>query len=48
MLEKILVNNRSIHSYELWLRTSEVFAVVVVAVLFLYAASRLRVDARQR
>ena len=48
MIEKILVNNRSIQSYELWLRTSEVFALVVVAVLFLYAASRLRVDARQR
>ena len=47
MLEKILVNNRSIHSYELWLRTSEVFALAVVAVLFLYAASRLRVDARR-
>jgi hypothetical protein len=48
MIEKILVNNRSISSYELWLRTSEVFAVAVVAMLFLYAASRLRVDARQR
>ena len=48
MLEKILVNNRSISSYELWLRTSEVFALVVVAVLFLYAASRLSIEARQR
>ncbi len=48
MLEKILVNNRSIHAYELWLRTSEVFAAVVVSVLFLYAAARLRPDARQR
>jgi ABC-2 type transport system permease protein len=48
MLEKILVNNRSISSYELWLRTSEVFALVVVAVLFLYAASHLRIEARQR
>jgi ABC-2 type transport system permease protein len=47
MLEKILVNNRSIDSYELWLRTSEVFAIAVVALLFLYAASRLRVDARR-
>jgi ABC-2 type transport system permease protein len=48
LLEKILVNNRSIHAYELWLRTSEVFAAVVVAVLFLYAGSRLRPEARQR
>ena len=48
MIEKILVNNRSISSYELWLRTSEVFALVVVAVLFLYAASHLRIEARGR
>jgi ABC-2 type transport system permease protein len=47
-LPKILINNRSFSEYENWLRTPEVFAAVMVLLLFLYAASRLRIDARQR
>ena len=48
LLEKILVNNRSFSQYETWFRTPEVFAILVVAILLLYASSRLRIDARQR
>jgi ABC-2 type transport system permease protein len=48
LLEKILVNNRPAAQYADWLRTPEVFAAVVVAILVLYAGSRLRIDARQR
>lgn len=48
LLEKILVNNRPFSQYETWFRTPEVFAAVVVAILLVYAGSRLRVDARQR
>ena len=48
LLEKILVNNRHFSEYETWFRTPEVFALLVVGILFLYAASRLRIDARQR
>jgi len=47
-LPKILVNNRTFSEYEHWLRTPEVFAGVVILLLFLYAGSRLRIDARQR
>ena len=47
-LEKILVNNRPFSQYEIWLRTPEVFAAVVVGILLIYAAARLRIDARQR
>lgn len=48
LLEKILVNNRPFSQYATWLRTPEVFAAVVVAILLVYAASRLRIDANQR
>jgi ABC-2 type transport system permease protein len=48
LLEKILVNNRPFSEYANWLKTPEVFAAVVVAILLVYAASRLRIDARQR
>jgi ABC-2 type transport system permease protein len=48
LLEKILVNNRPFSQYTSWLKTPEVFAAVVVAILLVYAASRLRIDARQR
>lgn len=48
LLEKILVNNRPFSQYATWLRTPEFFAAVVVAILFVYAASRLRIDAKQR
>jgi len=47
-LPKILVNHRQFAEYAHWLRTPEVFAGVMVLLLFLYAASRLRIDARQR
>jgi ABC-type Na+ efflux pump permease subunit len=47
-LPKILINNRHFSEYEIWLRTPEVFAGVMLLLLFLYAASRLRIDARQR
>ncbi len=48
LLEKILVNNRHFSDYTVWLKTPEVFAAVVVAILLVYAGSRLRIDARQR
>jgi ABC-type Na+ efflux pump permease subunit len=48
ILEKILVNNRTLAQYELWLRTPEVFAALVILLLILYAGPRLRIDARQR
>jgi ABC-type Na+ efflux pump permease subunit len=48
ILEKIMVNNRSLAQYEIWMRTPEVFAVVTVGILLLYAGSRLRIDANQR
>lgn len=48
ILEKILVNNRSLAQYEVWMRTPEVFAAVTVGLLLFYAASRLRIDANQR
>ena len=48
LLEKILVNNRPFAQYEIWFRTPEVFAVLMVALLLLYAGSRLRIDARRR
>jgi ABC-type Na+ efflux pump permease subunit len=48
ILEKILVNNRSLAQYEIWMRTPEVFAAVTVGILLFYAGSRLRIDANQR
>lgn len=48
LLEKILVNNRPFSQYTTWLRTPEVFAFIVAALLLIYAGSRLRIDARQR
>jgi ABC-2 type transport system permease protein len=47
-LPKILVNNRSFSEIEFWLRTPEVFAVLMVLLLFLYVAPQLRIDARLR
>ena len=47
LLEKILVNNRPVAQYQSWLRTPEIFAVLMVGILLLYAGSRLRFDARQ-
>jgi ABC-type transport system involved in multi-copper enzyme maturation permease subunit len=48
LLEKILVNNRPFSQYAVWLRTPEVFAVVIVGILLVYAGSRLRIAAQQR
>jgi ABC-type Na+ efflux pump permease subunit len=48
LLEKILVNNRPFSQYTVWFRTPEVFAALVVAILLIYAGSRLRINARQR
>lgn len=48
ILEKILINNRSLAEYELWMRTPEVFAGLVVLLVFFYAAARLRIFAGQR
>ncbi len=48
ILEKILVNNRPLAQYEVWMRTPEVFAAVTVGILLLYAGYRLRIDASQR
>jgi len=48
LLEKILVNNRPVAQYQSWLRTPEIFAVLMVGILLLYAGSRLGIDARQR
>ena len=47
LLEKILVNNRPVAQYQSWLRTPEIFAVLMVGILLLYAGSHLRIDARQ-
>ena len=48
ILEKLLVNNRPVSQYVTWLRTPEIFAAVILGILLLYAASQLRIDARQR
>jgi ABC-2 type transport system permease protein len=48
LLEKILVNNRPVSQYVIWLRTPEVFAAIVVVILLVYAGSRLRINARER
>ncbi|MCI0610015.1 MAG: ABC transporter permease [Anaerolineae bacterium] len=47
-LPKILVNNRHFSEYAHWLWTPEVFAGVIVLLLFLYAGARLSIEARQR
>lgn len=45
LLEKILVNNRSYAQYATWFRTPEIFAIVVVVILLVFAGSRLRISA---
>src|SRR3990170_3054748 len=47
LLEKILVNNRPVAQYQSWLITPEIFALLMVGILLLYAGSHLRIDARQ-
>ena len=44
-LEKILVNNRAVHDFSSWLKGPVVFPIIVIALLFLYAAPRLRLQA---
>lgn len=44
-LEKVLVNNRTLGEYWTWLRSPVLFAVLVLGLLFLYAAPGLRLEA---
>lgn len=44
-LEKILVNNRTLEEMRSWLIAPVLFAVLVLGLLFWYAAPRLRLDA---
>jgi ABC-2 family transporter protein len=44
-LEKVIVNNRSLHDYGSWLRGPVAFPIIVVILLFLYAGPRLRLQA---
>lgn len=44
-LEKILVNNRTLEEMSSWLVAPVVFAALVLGLLFLFAAPRLRLDA---
>jgi len=44
-LERVIVNNQTLHSYGDWLRGPIVFLVVVIVLLFLYAGPRLRLQA---
>jgi ABC-2 type transport system permease protein len=43
-LEKLLVNNRTFAERWTWLEMPVVFAVITIGLLFLYAASRLRLE----
>jgi ABC-2 family transporter len=44
-LEKVIVNNRSLHDYGSWLRGPFVFPTLVIILLFVYAGPRLRLEA---
>lgn len=44
-LERMIVNNQTLHSYGDWLTGPVVFLVVVIALLFVYAGPRLRLQA---
>ncbi len=44
-LEKILVNNRTVPEFQSWLQGPVVFPILVIGLLFLYAAPRLRLYA---
>lgn len=44
-LEKVIVNNRSLHDYGSWLKGPVVFPIIVIILLFLYAGPRLRLQA---
>jgi ABC-type Na+ efflux pump permease subunit len=44
-LERVIVNNQTLHTYGDWLTGPIVFLVVVIVLLFLYAGPRLRLEA---
>jgi ABC-2 type transport system permease protein len=46
-VEKLVVNNRTFDEMSSWLTSPIIFAVVVLVVLFWYAAPRLALDSRQ-
>jgi ABC-2 type transport system permease protein len=43
-MEKILVNNRTLHEFRSWLTGPIVFAALIVALVFFYASPRLRLQ----
>ena len=45
LLERLIVNNQTLHTYGDWLQGPVVFLVVVIALLFVYAGPRLRLEA---
>jgi ABC-2 type transport system permease protein len=45
LLERMLVNNNSFHDYQSWLRGPVWFLIIVMVLLFLFAAPRLRLFA---
>lgn len=44
-LEKVIVNNRSLHDYGSWLKGPFAFPIIVIVLLFVYAGPRLRLEA---
>jgi len=44
-LEKIVVNNRTLHEFGSWLKGPIVFSILVIALLLFYAGPRLRLQA---
>jgi len=44
LLERLIVNNQTLHTYGDWLQGPVVFLIVVVALLFVYAGPRLRLE----
>jgi ABC-type transport system involved in cytochrome c biogenesis permease component len=45
LLERLIVNNQTLHTYGDWLKGPIVFLVVVIVLLFVYAGPRLRLQA---
>ncbi len=48
LLERLIVNNQTLHSYGDWLQGPVVFLMVVVVLLFAYAGPRLRLESGGR
>ena len=44
-LEKVVVNNRTLHDFGSWLASPVIFPILVVGLLLLYAGPRLRLEA---